>query len=257
MCIISFHFQDHPNYKLIVAANRDEFYERPTKEAHFWGDKPNILAGRDLKALGTWLGITKDGRFAALTNYRDPKSESEDKKSRGEIVTSFLTSTKKAPDFLETLHQNSAEYNGFNILLGTPDELFYYGNRQNKIVKVSPGTHSISNHLMNTPWPKVSKARTNLQQYVQNHNIIDVEEIFLQLNDQEIAEDNLLPETGIDLDLERQLSPVFIKTEHYGTRASTVLLVTKDNHVTFIERTYNSGSFKKENKFNFDIKTSR
>ena len=103
---------------------------------------------------------------------------------------------------------------------------------------------------MNTPWPKVSKARTNLQQYVQNHNIIDVEEIFLQLNDQEIAEDNLLPETGIGLDLERQLSPVFIKTEDYGTRASTVLLVTKDNHVTFIERTYNSGSFKKENKFN-------
>lgn len=257
MCIISFHFQDHHNYKLIVAANRDELYERPTKAAHFWEDKPNILAGRDLRAFGTWLGITKDGKFAALTNYRDPKSETIDKKSRGEIITSFLTSTKKAPEFLKALDKNSDQYNGFNVLVGTPDELYYYGNRQNKIVKVDPGTHSISNHLMNTPWPKVSRARTNLQKYVQNSEIIDIEEIFFQLHDRKIAEDDLLPETGVGLELERQLSPVFIKTEHYGTRASTVLLVTKNNHVTFIERTYNNGSFKKENKFNFKIETSR
>src|SRR5690625_2784716 len=253
MCIISFHFQEHPYYKLIVAANRDEFYDRPTEEAHFWEDEPNILAGRDLKEMGTWLGMTKEGRFAALTNFRDSTSEKKNKVSRGEIVSSFLTSDQIAPDFLYELQTKKENYNGFNVLVGTADELYYYGNRQKDISKINPGTHSISNHLINSPWPKVNKARTMLREYVKSTERIDIEELFSQLNNQEIANDDLLPETGVSLTLERQLSPVFIQTDNYGTRSSTVILVTHDDEVTFIERTYNSGAFKKENKFNFTI----
>lgn len=257
MCIISFHFQEHPRYKLIIAANRDEFYERPTKEAHLWKDEPNILAGRDLKEMGTWLGITKEGRFAALTNYRDPTNEKQNKVSRGEIVSSFLTSQKNAPEYLSQLREKKEDYNGFNVLVGTPDELYYYGNRQEDILKIKAGTHSISNHLLNTPWPKVTNAKSMLREYVMNHEQIDVEILFSQLNNQQLADDDLLPKTGVGLPLERQLSPIFIQTDNYGTRSSTVILVTQDNEVTFIERTYNSGSIKKENKFEYKIKNPR
>jgi len=254
MCIISFHFKEHPRYKLIIAANRDEFYGRPTKAAHYWEDHPTLLAGRDLKEMGTWLGITKQGKFAALTNYRDPSLEQENKVSRGEIVTSFLTSDKTPVTFLNELRDRKDEFNGFNVIVGTPDELYYYGNRQEKIIKVEPGTHSISNHLLNTPWPKVKKARKMLRDYALNHTDIETDQLFKQLNDSELAEDDSLPDTGLGKELEKQLSSVFIKTDHYGTRSSTVLLVTHDDEVTFVERTYNSGSFKHEEKFNFSIK---
>lgn len=253
MCIITFHYQKHPKYKLIVAANRDEFYERPTKEAAFWQDYPQILAGRDLKEMGTWLGITKEGRFAALTNYRDLANERADRTSRGEIVTSFLTSNQDACSFLKKLRQVKDDYNGFNIILGTPDELYYYGNQQEDIVQVKSGTHSVSNHLFNTPWPKVKNARNMLQQYVDRNEEIKIDDLFKQLQDDQIAADEQLPNTGVGIDLERQLSPIFIKTEKYGTRSSTVILISNDNEVTFIERTYNNGSFKKENKFEFQI----
>lgn len=254
MCIISLHFQDHAQYKLIIAANRDEFYERPTKEARFWDDEPELLAGRDLERMGTWLGITKQGRFAALTNYRDPTNEHPNKSSRGQIVTSFLTGGTSTPDFLKELRKRKDDYNGFNIIVGTVDELYYYGNRQTDIVKLNGGTYTVSNHLLNTPWPKVEKARTMLQNYVTTHEEIDVDALFEQLAYREIASDELLPNTGVGIDLERKLSPIFIKTDGYGTRSSTVLLINQDNEVTFIERTYNEGSFKKENKFTFRIK---
>jgi|SRR5690625_1540734 len=255
MCIITFSYQEHPRYKLIIAANRDEFYNRPTKEAHYWEDEPTILAGRDLEAMGTWLGMTRDGRIAALTNYREPLNETEDTISRGEIVKSFLTSREHAFDYLQKLRHNKMNYNGFNVLVGTPDELYYYGNRQEDIVQMEPGTHSISNHLLNTPWPKVNKAKKMLQQYVMAHEQIDVDVLFSQLMNDEIADDELLPNTGVGHKLEQQLSPVFIKTDVYGTRSSTVILVSHENNVTFIERTFNNGSFKRENSFSFKIKS--
>lgn len=251
MCIITFHYKQHPTYKLIVVANRDEFYERPTKALHFWDDEPNVLAGRDLKALGTWLGMTKEKRFAALTNFRDLKNERDDRKSRGEIVRNFLTSSVSPREYLEELHKESDEYNGFNVLVGSPDELYYYSNIQKEIVEISPGTHSISNHLLNTPWPKVKRAKEKLNSYVMNHEELDVEHLFHQLYDREIAHDDELPDTGVGIELERKLSPIFIQTENYGTRASTVILVNHDNETTFIERTFNSGSLKSERKFTF------
>lgn len=255
MCIISFHLQDHPKYKFILAANRDEFYERPTKEAQFWEDHPTILAGRDLEAMGTWLGVTKQGRFAALTNYRDPTKERDKKQSRGEIVTSFLLDDCAEIDFLNDLKERKEEYNGFNLLVSSSfDDVYYYGNQQANIVKVSNGTHSVSNHLLNTPWPKVNKIRDMLAQYVTNNEEINPAVLFAQLQDNELFSDHLLPDTGVGLSLERKLSPIFIKTDNYGTRSSTVLLVSHENEVTFIERTFQSGIFRKENKYVFHLR---
>lgn len=253
MCIISFQVKNHPIYKLILLANRDEFYGRPTKKAHFWGDHPNLLAGRDLQAMGTWMGITKQGRIAALTNYRDPKSEKQFNKSRGDIVTSFLTSNILAEHFLSDLQDRRHEYDGFNLIVGTVDQLFYYSKQENDIVTITPGTYSVSNAALNTPWPKVEKARQTLEQYVKGVNEIEMESLFAQLHDNEIARDEVLPKTGVELDLERQLSPIFIQTENYGTRCSTVLLVTHNNKVTFTERTFNQGNFKEDVNQSFQI----
>lgn len=229
-------------------------YRRPTKQLHFWEDHPNLLAGRDLEANGTWLGITKEGRFAALTNYRDVKYfHTKNKRSRGEIVTNYLTGSQTPEQYLQQLHDKSNQYNGFNVIVGNPDELYYYGNEQGEIVKIEPGTHSLSNHLLNTPWPKVERAKKHLANYVTKHETIDPNELFKQLHDQTIAADEILPDTGISLELERQLSPIFIRTENYGTRSSTVLLVSHHNEVQVIERIFNDGEFKQEIPYQFSI----
>lgn len=254
MCIVTFHFQQHPKYKLIVAANRDEFYERPAAPVHFWEDQPNVLAGRDLEAKGTWLGMTKEGKFATLTNYRHPKYfNDKDKRTRGEIVTDFLTSSIHPKKYLQQLHEDRQQYSGFNTIVGNGDELYYYGNEQGKIIKIDPGTHSLSNQLLNTPWPKVQRAKTMLHDYVTTHETIDPNELFNQLRNDTIAPDEQLPDTGVGIELERQVSSIFIKTDGYGTRVSTVILITHDNEVQFIERTFKEGTFVKETPYSFTI----
>ena len=253
MCLINLHFQDHPNYKLIVAANRDEFYERPTSPALFWEDEPNLLAGRDLVQMGTWLGITKGGRFAALTNYRDPAEFGVVKESRGEIVKNFLIEDTSPLDFIKELSVKKNDFNGFNIIIGNSEQLFYYNNINEQTIEIPQGTHGLSNHFLNTPWPKVTNGKAMLHNYVMKHKVIDTEELFTILVNAELAEDPLLPNTGIELELERQLSPLFIRTPNYGTRCSTVLLIDNDNNVTFIERTYENGIFTLENKYSFQI----
>lgn len=253
MCLINFHFQAHPKYKLIVAANRDEFYNRPTAPAHFWEDKPHILAGRDLLQMGTWLGIHKNGQFAALTNYRDPSLPTLDKHSRGEVVTSFLESNDSAINFLQNLHEKSDDYSGFNILVGSGDALFYYSNIEKEIKGIPPGTHGLSNHLLNTPWPKVLKGRKALHNYVNENININPEVLFQLLANADPAEDEILPNTGVGLTLERTLSPLFIKSPDYGTRSSSVLLIDHHNAVTFVERTYVNGQFVADQHFEFQI----
>jgi len=251
MCLINFHFQEHPNYKLIVAANRDEFYKRPTASAHFWEDEPDLLAGRDLLQKGTWLGVTKHGRFAALTNYRDPAHMSIGKFSRGEIVRSYLTEDISSKVFLESLHKRKDNYTGFNLLVGNPDELFYYSNIQKEIIEVSAGIHGLSNHLLDTPWPKVTKGKQALKNYIMNQEKVKLDDLFSILSDEEIADDSELPKTGVSLEIERKLSPLFIKTPNYGTRSSSILTVDNDNNFTFAERTYELGELVKENQFTF------
>lgn len=253
MCIISFHLQQHPIYKLILVANRDEFYERPTAAAHFWEEAPYLLAGRDLKAMGTWLGITKQGRFAALTNYRNPQQEQTGKNSRGDILTRYLHGNQSASDFLLQLQKERQQYNGFNLLVGDVNHLTYYSRQEDRVVPLNPGTYSVSNASLLTPWPKVEKARTALHDYVMRHDNISVEDLMAQLHDEEKAEDTSLPETGVGLEFERQLSSIFIQTPTYGTRSSTVLTVTHDNEVDFTERTFHKGACQKDTHFRFQI----
>lgn len=256
MCIINLHLQDHPTYKLIIAANRDEFLQRPTAPASFWEDAPHLLAGRDLEAMGTWLGITKQGRFAALTNYRNPKLESPNKKSRGDIVEQFLNRNDDPTEYLQQLRNNREQYNGFNVIVGTVDELFYYGNEQKEIIPLQHGTHGLSNHLLNTPWPKVQKAKKLLHDYVTTVEKVEIEQLFHILANDTLAKKHELPQTGVPHEIEKKLSSIFIEMDDYGTRASTVILVTHHNEVTFVERTFERGSKPVDRSFQFNIKNS-
>ncbi len=251
MCLINFQFKHHPKYKLVVAANRDEFYGRPAQKAHFWEDAPEILAGRDLAQMGTWLGVTKSGRFAALTNFRDPSLPETGKISRGALVKDYLASDLDPVSFLKTIVPEA--YTGFNVLMGDADKLYYYNNLEQNIVDVAPGTHGLSNHYLNTPWPKVVKGRTLLSDYLKNVSEVIPDHLFDILHDSEQAEDHHLPATGVGLEFERVLSPIFIKTPDYGTRSATVLLIDYDNNVTFAERVFENGEFAGQNVFDFGI----
>lgn len=252
MCLINFSFHQHPLYKLIVVANRDEFYERPTKEAHFWEDEPTILAGRDLQQMGTWLGVSKNGRFAAITNYRDPSLPEVRRYSRGEIVRNYLTCNDNPETFISNLAENKDDYAGFNVLLGDATQLMHYNNIFDEKTEILPGTHSLSNYTLNTPWPKVVKGKMRLHEIVEKKTV-EVNELFQLLLDNEQAPDDKLPNTGVGIEMERALSSLFIHLPHYGTRSSTVVLIDQNNQLTFIERTYNGGSFKFEKQFNFKI----
>lgn len=252
MCLINFSFHQHPLYKLIVVANRDEFYERPTKEAHFWNDEPTILAGRDLQQMGTWLGVSKNGRFAAITNYRDPSLPEVRRFSRGEIVRNYLTSNDNPETFISKLAEKREDYAGFNVLLGNGNQLVHYNNIFDEKTEILPGTHSLSNHTLNTPWPKVVKGKTCLHEIIEKNNV-EVDELFQLLLDNEQAPDDKLPNTGVGIEMERALSSLFIHLPNYGTRSSTVVLIDQNDQVAFVERTFNGGSFKFEKRFDFDI----
>lgn len=255
MCIVNFHYKDHPKYELIVISNRDEFYERPTAPAHFWEDHPYLLAGRDLEAMGTWLGITKNGRFATLTNIRDlSKPQKNYKTSRGEIVTNFLTSETSPEEYVEHLAKRSHLYDGFNIIVGDETGLYYLNNVENRPTKIEKGTHSLSNEFLNSKWPKVIKGRNNLRNYVTNNEKIEFEDLFSIGLDDEIAPDEQLPKTGVPLELERKLSSLFIRTENYGTRTITVFTIDYDKNVQFKEHTFTNGKFTSEISYSFSIK---
>lgn len=253
MCIISLHLKHHPVYKLILIANRDEAYARPAEPLHWWEDAPHILGGRDVTAGGTWLGITRHGYLAALTNYRNPNEQKNKSYSRGNITRSFLENEPAVTDYLTRLQAEHQHYNGFNLIVGTVDDLFYYSQQKNSSASIPVGTHSLSNASLNTPWPKVIKARMELQQYVQQTRFLDKEVLFQQLQDEEKASLENLPQTGVGLDFEEQLSSIFIRTAQYGTRSSTVLLVTHDNQVEMTERTFTAGEFQFDTHHSFTI----
>ncbi len=237
MCLILFAYKVHPDYKLIVAANRDEFYERPTAPVHFWEDHPNILAGRDLKQMGTWMGVTIAGRFAALTNYRDPNEIIEGKRSRGELVGDFLKGKMDPKDYLCKVATNRNDFPGFNFLAGDGNELFYYSNIENKVKLLNPGIYGVSNHLLNTEWPKVKRGKTGLAKIVVGETEGIVEQLLSLINNADPAADENLPKTGVSLELERTLSSMFISSPGYGTRSSTALLVS-DGSIRFHERVF-------------------
>jgi uncharacterized protein with NRDE domain len=243
MCSIFFAYDCHSEYKLILAANRDEFYARPTLQAHFWEETPHVLAGKDLEQCGTWLGITRQGKMAALTNYRDPAAQKSEARSRGLLVKDYLRSSLSAVPYLAEVDMTRANYNGFNLLIWERNVLWYYSNRsagRERRESVKPGVYGLSNHFFDTPWPKVEKGKVALQRCMDSGKGYMIKNLFGILADKEQAPDKDLPVTGVSLAWERLLSSIFIKSADYGTRASTVLLIDWHGNVEFHERSFNS-----------------
>jgi uncharacterized protein with NRDE domain len=249
MCLIAIAWQAHPDHPLVVAANRDEWRDRPALAARWWDDHPQVLAGRDLKAGGTWMGITRGGRFAAVTNFRDPSERNSTALSRGSLVAGFLLGQMQPADYLAGLAKIAAQYNGFNLLVGDGRSLLYFGSREGEVRPVDPGVHALSNHLLDEPWPKVAKARAAMRAAVGDGD----EPLFAMLSDTTPAADAELPDTGVGLERERLLSPALITGTNYGSRTSTVLRVSGDT-ARFEERTLDSsGAVTGTSRFEFAI----
>lgn len=241
MCLIVFSYKEYQNYPFVFAANRDEFYTRPTDAAHVWETTPKILAGRDRKAGGTWLGISENGRFAALTNHRQMDDIKEDTTSRGIIVKDFLLSEGNPREYLAELQRNGHKFNGFNLIAGTFNDLFYMSNKKDGIFKVQPGNHALSNAFLNTPWPKTEKSSQAFKKILDEGGP-DEEKLFNMLQNDQRYPHEKLPDTGLPKEMEKAVSSVFIETDDYGTRSSTIVIVDKSMHVRFIEKTYAPGS---------------
>lgn len=236
MCLILFAYHSHPRFPLIMLANRDEFYDRPSQGAGYWPDHPQVLAGRDLEQSGTWMGVTREGRFAAITNYRDLQDHQGQKISRGLLVSDFLTGEKTPKAYLRSIAGQAEKYNGFNLLLGDRTSLFYYCNYEGTIRQVGPGIHGLSNHLLDTAWPKVSRGREQLTRLVADDATIDEEALWQILQDRTQPPDDQLPQNGLSPEWERLVAPAFIIGKDYGTRANTILLLNDQGKVTFCER---------------------
>ncbi len=241
MCLILFAWKVQENFPLILIANRDEFYERPTAPAAFWDDAPELLAGRDLQEGGTWLGITRRGKLAALTNYRDPASLKMNAPSRGHLVGDYLRNRQTPESYLRRIKARAAQYNGFNLLVGNDSELFCFSNRDGLQIP-APGIHGMSNHLLDTPWPKVERGKQALGELIGGKKNPSPEALLDLLADRSRPPDERLPMTGVGLEWERVLSPLFIESPVYGTRSSTVLIIDRKGHVTFVERVFNGGA---------------
>ena len=237
MCLIAFAWRSHPRYRLVVAANRDEYFGRPAAPAGFWDDHSNVLAGRDLEAGGTWLGITLDGRFAALTNYRNPADKRTGVPSRGSLVSDFLTGRTTPLEYLQSVEGRGVNYNGFGLLVGDAASLYFLSNRGGHLARVVPGVHGLSNHLLDTPWPKVEKAKSGLAE--QLSKAFEVEAAFRLLEDTQHAPRSELPSTGVSLELEERLSAIrILAVGGYGTRCSTALCFSQDGRIEFHERSF-------------------
>ena len=235
MCLIALAHRVHPDYPLVVAANRDELYARPTAQAAFWQDQPSILAGRDLECMGTWLGVTTRGRFAAVTNFRDPSEKRSTARSRGGLVSDFLLSDAAPEGFLAALAPHAGEYNGFNLIVGDGASLWYFGSREAEARAIEPGVHGLSNHRLDEPWPKVVRGRMAMEEALGEAD--PAPPLFAALADATGAPDDLLPDTGVGIAWERRLASPLITGPDYGTRSSTVLTATDGGAIFFEERT--------------------
>jgi uncharacterized protein with NRDE domain len=235
MCLIAVAWRARADLPLVVAANRDEWRDRPAEPARWWADQPKLLAGRDLQAGGTWMGVTRGGRFAAVTNFRDPSDRRTTARSRGGLVTEYLLGSMDPGAWLADLMRRSGEYNGFNLILGDGESLWYYGSREGLARPIPPGVHGLSNHLLDEPWPKVVRARLAMEAALKDAD--PVPRLFDALSDSQGAPDAALPSTGVGLAWERRLASPLITGEEYGTRASTVVTMSAEGETYFEERT--------------------
>ena len=241
MCLILFAAGAHPRYPLIVAANRDEAYSRPSAPAGFWPDHPQVCAGRDLEQGGTWLGLGRNGRFAAITNYRQGGPRAPAPHSRGELTRDFLTGDETPSAYLEGVEHRASDYNGYSLIVGDPSELWFHSNRGAPARRIERGVHGLSNHLLDEPWPKVRRGVAELESLLAAEEDEITSRLMSLLGDATPAPDDLLPATGITRERERALSASFIAGSDYGTRASTVVLVGADGQAVYRERTYAPG----------------
>lgn len=237
MCLLFFSYKTTPGYRLVVAANRDEFLARPTARLGFLDREKTLLAGRDLQGGGTWLGITAGLRFAAITNFREPAANRPDAPSRGEILMNYLSGEMDAGEYLQALAVKGVAYNGFNLILGDSRELYYYSNKITAPRLLLPGFYGLSNHLLDTPWPKVQRGKELLRPHMVETDRVDASSLFALLADSYQPPDDQLPETGVGLTWERLLGSIFIDGANYGTRSSAVITVTNDGAVEFTEKT--------------------
>ena len=256
MCLILFASRAHSRYPLIVAANRDESYSRPSAAAGFWDEHPHVYGGRDRERGGTWLSISRTGRFAAITNYRQGAGRRDAERSRGELTRGFLTGSETPSEYLRRVEARSGDYNGYSLIVGSAQELWFQSNRGAHAQRVTAGVHGLSNHLLDEPWPKVLRGVAELTALLDAGEDTLSNRLMDLLADRGPAPDHLLPSTGIALDRERALSASFIEGEAYGTRASTVVLVAADGETLFRERTYGPrGTLLGETTGRFTIET--
>ena len=242
MCLIIFSWQPDAETPLSLAFNRDEYYARPTKDADYWNSAPELFGGMDEVAGGSWLAMNKQGRFAALTYYRTP-SESDGKVSRGQLVKDFLTSSLETEVYMQSVQENASQYNGFNLLAGDVHDLYYFSNRGQSVIKLEPGIYGVSNGLLDTPWPKLIKAKTVFASVLNGENTASPGALFRIMQDAEVPADEHLPNTGIPIEDERLRSSIFIASDEYGTR-STCLLFFQRSEVNWYEQCYGAnGTF--------------
>jgi uncharacterized protein with NRDE domain len=237
MCLILLAIGQCEGYPLIVISNRDEFYARPTRVAHWWDDSLDTFGGRDLQAQGTWMGVSRQGRFAAVTNVREPGNKQLATRSRGDLTRDFLSGSESAPQFLARLASQHDDYAGFNLLIGDRNELWSYSNRQPGIRKLTPGFYGVSNGYFDEAWPKLASGKVALEQALGNN--MDDDAFIEILSSEQQAPDAQLPTTGVRLELERLLSSRFIKSSDYGTRASSLVKFSNKNNVSFTEQSFN------------------
>lgn len=243
MCLVLLVWRVHPLYPCLIAANRDEFHARPTVHAEWWQDRPQILAGRDLEAGGTWLGLTRTGRFAALTNFRDPErlrtgAPGVATPSRGGLVTSMLESGASVADGLAYLRGVGANYKGFNLIFSDGERLGIHESARGSGRELGPGIYGLSNHMLDTPWPKVLNAKSRLEAALLQ--MTDTAPLLALLRDDRPAPDEQLPRTGMPLEWERLLSSAFVRAPDYGTRCSTIIRIDTHGRAYFDEWSWNS-----------------
>lgn len=245
----------HPGLRLVVAGNRDEFHERPAAALDWWNDGPPLLAGRDLKASGTWLGLARDGRFGIVTNFRDFDAPPAGAPSRGELVPSYLRGDADAPLYLSRLERRAREYGGFNLLLGDRDSLFYFSNRGDDAPRsLPPGIYGLSNQWLDAPWPKLTRTRERFAALLRRGGALVAEELFALLADRTTAGHADPPQSDLPEDWERAVSAPFVVHERYGTRCSTVVLAGHDWGIAVFERRFDpAGTQTGASRFGFAV----
>jgi len=235
MCLIVFAWKQSADTPLLLAANRDEFYARPALVASWWEEAPHVYAGKDLEAGGTWMGINKQGRFAAITNIRNGEGKKSGAPSRGKIVADFLRDDISASSYLSALEAEAKHYAGFNLIIGDANDIYWFSNSQQQAAQcLQPGIYGLSNASLDTPWPKVIQAKTQFQQLLEQS--APDQAYFDLLSDTTQAPEHLLPQTGVSLEWERLLSSIHIHSNDYGTRVSSLIKCHADGTVHLIER---------------------